>query len=195
MRFSQDAAAIIRLETRQRELGFEPALLAAAHRELTTVTAVAARARRSPAPGQRSSGSRPRSPRSTRTSLGSASAGRRSRRGSTSSRRSAPRRIRCGAIAQPSPRARGRRHLDRDLRRLVTAFGPTGIPARIIEGVLPELGAYANELLAELRPGMTLELRAQRAKKDGKGVVEALDLSSATTSASAAWRSSRAASG
>ena len=61
-------------------------------------------------------------------------------------------------------------------RRLVTAFGVTGIPARIIEGVLPELARYANELLAELRPGMTLELRAQRAKKDGSGVVEALDL-------------------
>jgi len=62
------------------------------------------------------------------------------------------------------------------LRRLVTAFGVTGIPARIIESVLPELAAYANELLADLRPGMTLELRAQRAKRDGSGVVEALDL-------------------
>ena len=62
------------------------------------------------------------------------------------------------------------------LRRLVTAFGVAGIPARIIEGVLPELAGYANDLLAELRPGMALELRAQRAKKDGKGVVEALDL-------------------
>jgi DNA repair exonuclease SbcCD ATPase subunit len=81
MRFSQDAAAIIRLETRQRELGFEPALLAAAHRELTAVTAIAA------------------------------------------------------------------------LRRLVAAFGVTGIPARIIEGVLPELGAYANELLGRAPPG------------------------------------------
>jgi exonuclease SbcC len=62
------------------------------------------------------------------------------------------------------------------LRRLVTAFGVTGIPARIIESVLPELARYANELLADLRPGMTLELRAQRAKRDGSGVVEALDL-------------------
>jgi len=62
------------------------------------------------------------------------------------------------------------------LRRLVAAFGVTGIPARIIESVLPELGAYANELLGQLRPGVSLELRAQRAKKDGKGVVEALDL-------------------
>lgn len=62
------------------------------------------------------------------------------------------------------------------LWRLVAAFGVSGIPARIIESVLPELGAYANELLGQLRPGVSLELRAQRAKKDGKGVVEALDL-------------------
>lgn len=62
------------------------------------------------------------------------------------------------------------------LRRLVAAFGVSGIPARIVESVLPELGAYANELLGQLRPGVSLELRAQRAKKDGKGVVEALDL-------------------
>lgn len=62
------------------------------------------------------------------------------------------------------------------LRRLVAAFGVTGIPARIIESVLPELTASANELLEQLRPGMTLDIRAQRAKKDGKGIVEALDL-------------------
>lgn len=64
----------------------------------------------------------------------------------------------------------------RRLRRLVTAFGVTGIPARIIEGVLPELAGYANDIVADLRPGMTIELRAQRTKKDGSGVVEALDL-------------------
>jgi DNA repair exonuclease SbcCD ATPase subunit len=62
------------------------------------------------------------------------------------------------------------------LRQLVVAFGVTGIPARIIESVIPELEGYANELLAELRPGLTLAIRAQRAKKDGKGLVEALDL-------------------
>jgi exonuclease SbcC len=61
------------------------------------------------------------------------------------------------------------------LRRLVTAFGRDGIPARIIESVLPELGRYANELLEQLRPGMALDLRAQRAKRDG-GMAEALDL-------------------
>lgn len=62
------------------------------------------------------------------------------------------------------------------MKRLVQAFAVTGIPARIIEGVLPELTAYAGELLAELRPGMTLAIQAQRAKKDGKGVIESLDL-------------------
>ena len=62
------------------------------------------------------------------------------------------------------------------LRRLVAAFGVTGIPARIIESVLPELTGYAQELLDQLRPGMELSIRAQRAKRDGKGVVEALDL-------------------
>ena len=62
------------------------------------------------------------------------------------------------------------------LRRLVTAFGVTGIPARIIESVLPELSRHANELLSQLRPGMQLAIRAQRAKKSGSGVVEALDL-------------------
>jgi exonuclease SbcC len=62
------------------------------------------------------------------------------------------------------------------LRRLVAAFGATGIPARIIESVLPELTSSANALLEQLRPGMTLDIRAQRAKKDGKGIVEALDL-------------------
>jgi DNA repair exonuclease SbcCD ATPase subunit len=62
------------------------------------------------------------------------------------------------------------------LRRLVAAFGVTGIPARIIESVLPELTSYAQELLDQLRPGMALSIRAQRAKRDGKGIVEALDL-------------------
>ena len=62
------------------------------------------------------------------------------------------------------------------LRQLVVAFGVNGIPPRIIESVLPELGAHANEVLAQLRPGMVVELRAQRAKKSGDGMIEALDL-------------------
>lgn len=64
----------------------------------------------------------------------------------------------------------------RRLDRLVGAFGVKGIPARIIESVLPELARHANALLEQLRPGMVLELRAQRAARSGDGVVEALDL-------------------
>lgn len=64
----------------------------------------------------------------------------------------------------------------RRLRRLAEAFGVKGIPARIIASVLPELEGYANELLASLRPGMSLAVRAQRARKAGDGVTEALDL-------------------
>lgn len=62
------------------------------------------------------------------------------------------------------------------LRKLVEAFGVKGIPARIVAGVVPELERYANELLGELRPGMTLSIETQRAKKSGDGVIEALDL-------------------
>ena len=62
------------------------------------------------------------------------------------------------------------------LRRLAEAFGVKGIPARIIASVLPELEGYANELLGSLRPGMSLAVRAQRARKGGDGVTEALDL-------------------
>jgi exonuclease SbcC len=62
------------------------------------------------------------------------------------------------------------------LRRLAAAFGIKGIPARIIASVLPELEGHANELLAQLRPGMTLAVRPQRARRSGEGDVVALDL-------------------
>lgn len=62
------------------------------------------------------------------------------------------------------------------LSRLVTAFGPKGIPARIIDSAVPELTAHANELLAQLVPGMSLDIRTQRAKKAGDGLIEALDV-------------------
>jgi DNA repair exonuclease SbcCD ATPase subunit len=61
------------------------------------------------------------------------------------------------------------------LRKLAAAFGLKGIPARVIESVLPELGRHANDVLEQLF-GMSLEIRAQRASADGKGIVEALDL-------------------
>src|SRR6185369_9772613 len=63
----------------------------------------------------------------------------------------------------------------RRLRALAAAFGLKGIPARVIESVLPELGRHANDVLEQLF-GMSLEIRAQRASADGKGIVEALDL-------------------
>lgn len=62
------------------------------------------------------------------------------------------------------------------LRRMATALGVKGIPARVVEGVLPELVDYANDMLGQLRPGMTLDLRATRAKADGTGTIEALDI-------------------
>ncbi len=61
------------------------------------------------------------------------------------------------------------------LRKLAAAYGLKGIPARVIESVLPELSAHANDVLGQLF-GMSLEIRAQRATADGKGIVEALDL-------------------
>lgn len=60
-------------------------------------------------------------------------------------------------------------------RRLVEALGPAGVPARIVEGVLPELAAEASTVLADTLPGWGVELRAQRAKRDG-GMAEALDV-------------------
>jgi len=62
------------------------------------------------------------------------------------------------------------------LRCLVAAYGAGGVPARIIEGTVPELEGHVNDVLDELRPGMTLSIRAQRARKGGDGLVETLDL-------------------
>jgi exonuclease SbcC len=61
------------------------------------------------------------------------------------------------------------------LRKLAVAFGLKGIPAQMIERVLPELGRHANEVLSSLF-GLSLEIRAQRAAADGKSTIEALDL-------------------
>jgi DNA repair exonuclease SbcCD ATPase subunit len=61
------------------------------------------------------------------------------------------------------------------LRKVAAAFGLKGIPARMIESVLPELGRHANDVLSSLF-GMSLELRAQRASADGKSTIEALDI-------------------
>lgn len=61
------------------------------------------------------------------------------------------------------------------LRRAVAALGLKGIPARLIESVLPELSRHANDVLGQLF-GMSLEIRPSRATADGKGIVDALDL-------------------
>lgn len=66
------------------------------------------------------------------------------------------------------------RDLER-LRYLAGRFGLKGIPARVIESVLPELTRYANEVLAELF-GLQLDIRATRASADGRSTIEALDL-------------------
>lgn len=62
------------------------------------------------------------------------------------------------------------------LERLVTAFSPKGIPARIIDSAIPELVADANSLLMQLLPGWSVDIRTQRAKRSGDGLVEALDI-------------------
>jgi DNA repair exonuclease SbcCD ATPase subunit len=62
------------------------------------------------------------------------------------------------------------------LHKMVRALGVKGIPARIVERVLPELGRYANDMLSQLVPGASVEIRPQRASADGKGVIESIDL-------------------
>jgi exonuclease SbcC len=60
-----------------------------------------------------------------------------------------------------------------DLR---VAFGKNGIPAMIIEAVIPELEESANYLLSRMSDGrMHIRLDTQREKKTG-GVVETLDI-------------------
>lgn len=63
----------------------------------------------------------------------------------------------------------------RRLRTIAAAFGLKGLPARFIESVLPELTRNANDVLGQLF-GMSIEIRAQRATADGKGIIEELDL-------------------
>jgi DNA repair exonuclease SbcCD ATPase subunit len=61
------------------------------------------------------------------------------------------------------------------LRYLAGRFGLKGIPARVIEGVLPELTRYANDALGQLF-GLRLDIRATRSSADGKSTIEELDL-------------------
>ncbi|MEP0763073.1 MAG: SMC family ATPase [Chloroflexota bacterium] len=57
------------------------------------------------------------------------------------------------------------------------AFGKNGVPAMIIEAVIPELQESANTLLARMTGGrMHVRFDTQREKKSGGGVIETLDI-------------------
>ncbi|MCL4237417.1 MAG: SMC family ATPase [Anaerolineae bacterium] len=57
------------------------------------------------------------------------------------------------------------------------AFGKNGVPAMIIEVVIPELQESANHLLARMTGGrMHVRFDTQREKKTGGGVIETLDI-------------------
>ncbi|MEW6254030.1 MAG: SMC family ATPase, partial [Planctomycetota bacterium] len=57
------------------------------------------------------------------------------------------------------------------------AFGKNGVPAMIIEAVIPELQESANYLLARMTGGlMHVRFDTQREKKSGGGVIETLDI-------------------
>ena len=83
-------------------------------------------------------------------------------------------RIRAERAAKAAAIAEADTELGR-LRKVAAACGLKGIPARVIESVLPELSRHANDVLGRLF-GMSIEIRATRATADGKGIVEALDL-------------------
>ncbi len=60
---------------------------------------------------------------------------------------------------------------------LAEAFGKRGLQAMIIEAVLPELEAETNRLLARMTDGrMSIQLKTQRARASGEGVIETLDI-------------------
>jgi DNA repair protein SbcC/Rad50 len=62
-------------------------------------------------------------------------------------------------------------------KELQMAFGKNGVPAMIIEEVIPELEASANELLSRMTDGkMNLSFNTQRAKASGSGSIETLDI-------------------
>lgn len=60
---------------------------------------------------------------------------------------------------------------------LIRAFGRDGVPAMIIECAVPELESIANEILGQMTRGKNaLFFNTQRDKKDGKGILETLDI-------------------
>jgi exonuclease SbcC len=60
---------------------------------------------------------------------------------------------------------------------LVGAFGPNGIPARMLGRGLEELEELANEMLVRLTDGrFTMTLETEALKKSGEGVIDTLDV-------------------
>ena len=79
--------------------------------------------------------------------------------------------------AQQEARREQLRHDERLYRELRLAFGKKGVPAMIIEAVIPELEASANRLLARMTDGrMHLTFTTQRDTASGDGVIETLDI-------------------
>lgn len=73
-------------------------------------------------------------------------------------------------------------------KRVEGAFGRTGIPSFLLEGVLGELQAATSRHLAHLAAGMTLELSATSSRK---GALRAFASSSSSSSRMVAGNSSR----
>jgi exonuclease SbcC len=60
---------------------------------------------------------------------------------------------------------------------LTAAFGPNGIPARMLDHGLAELEELANELLARLTDGrFTISVETIAPKKSGEGVIDTLEV-------------------
>lgn len=60
---------------------------------------------------------------------------------------------------------------------LIRAFGRDGVPAMIIDCAVPELENIANEILGQMTRGKnSLFFNTQRDKKNGKGIIETLDI-------------------
>jgi exonuclease SbcC len=74
-------------------------------------------------------------------------------------------------------RREARRHEEGLYKELALAFGKKGVPAMIIEAVVPELEQTANDLLRKMTDGrMSLRFMTQRDKLSGEGSIETLDI-------------------
>lgn len=79
--------------------------------------------------------------------------------------------------AELEARRAARQHDETLYKQLREAFSKNGVPAMIIEAVIPELEESANRLLARMTDGrMHLSLNTQREKVSGEGVIETLDI-------------------